>query len=71
MNVFSNNAHDLFMIATRVAGFNASELIVEITRRQGGCDRKISMNTVDNAMGTIQRRHDKAAKMKDQMKGGA
>jgi hypothetical protein len=50
---FSRNASDLFRIAVGIAGFNASDLMKEITKRQGRRDAIVNMQTVDNAMQVI------------------
>lgn len=46
-------ARDLFQVAIMLAGFAARELVLEITRLQGGCSRKANINTVEQAMQNI------------------
>ena len=48
----SKNAEDMFTIATRLAGFDASELMLEIHRRSTH-GRKVNESTVCNAMQTL------------------
>lgn len=50
---FSVAAHDMFQIATSLAGFDKATLLKEIIRLQRGFDRKISERTVLNAMQII------------------
>ena len=54
----SANAEDLFKIATRMAGFDAVELMVEIHRRQHGRDAIVNVATVSNAMQVVRDRYD-------------
>ena len=52
----SRNAEDMFKIATRLAGFNGPELMLEITRRQGRRNAMVNEATVLGAMQTISKR---------------
>ncbi len=52
----SRNAEDMFRIATRLAGFNGGQLMVEINRRQRGRDSKVNEATVLAAMQTLEDR---------------
>jgi len=54
----SRNAEDMFKIATRLAGFDAKELMLEIHRRQRGRDAKVNEATVLAAMQTVKDRHE-------------
>jgi len=51
-NTFSVNAHDLFVIATRMAGFDATELILEIHCHSPN-SKRINEPMVSNAMERI------------------
>lgn len=52
----SANAEDLFKVATRLAGFDARELMLEIHRRLRGRDALVNERTVLAAMHTISQR---------------
>jgi hypothetical protein len=55
----SREAEDLFKIATRLAGFDARALMLEITRRQRGRDSKANAATVLAAMQTLSDKFDR------------
>lgn len=46
----SKSAESLYRIATRLAGFDAKELMLAIHRRQRGKSRTVNVVTVENAM---------------------
>ena len=55
----SRNAEDMFRIATRIAGFDAKELMLEIhNRTKHSKAKKVNENTVCEAMQTIADRTD-------------
>lgn len=58
----SVNAEDMFKIATRLAGFDASELMLEIHRRQRRRDAKVNEATVLAAMATVANRNPEYVK---------
>jgi hypothetical protein len=56
----SQNAEDLFRIATRLAGFDPKELMFEIHRRVMKRNPiRVNVNTVLEAMQTVYDRYDK------------
>ncbi len=52
----SKNAEDMFTVATKLANFNAKELMVEI-HRKSPCGNKVKVSTVEDAMHIIAERH--------------
>ena len=52
----SANAEDMYRIATRLAGFDAVELMLEIGQQQRDPGRSTSLPTVLRAMGVVSRR---------------
>lgn len=55
----SRSASDLFLIAVRLAGFDAAELMHEIHRRVGRrSPERINAATVEAAMGAVRRRYE-------------
>lgn len=56
----SVNAEDLYQIATRIAGFDRAELMLEISRRKGRRDGLVNETTVLNAMKVVSDRHKAA-----------
>ena len=50
-------AEDLYHVATRLAGFDANELMIEIHRRQRDHSRTVNAATVLAAMQTIKDRY--------------
>lgn len=54
----SKNAEDLFKIATRLAGFDAKKLMLEIHRRQRDKSRTVNETTVERAMQALSERFD-------------
>lgn len=54
----SKNAEDLFIIATRIAGFDSGELMIEIHRRSPKSN-KVNERTVLAAMQTVYDRYHK------------
>jgi uncharacterized membrane protein YjdF len=65
----SNAAHDMFMIATRMAGFDAGELMREIVRRSPRA-RTINEPMVLNAMQAISDRYKAAERQAAKLAGG-
>jgi hypothetical protein len=59
---FSVNASELFAIAVKLAGFDARELLLEIHKH---APRRATVNTVEEAMAVIYRRHCERAPMND------
>jgi len=53
MSTFSKPARDMFAIAIKLAGFDRTELFLEICRRQRGRGQRINEPTVLNAMQAI------------------
>lgn len=60
----SRNAEDMFKIATRLAGFDAKALMLEIHRSQRDKTRKVNEATVLQAMQTLTDRFDAEAASK-------
>ena len=56
----SRNAEGMFRIATLLAGFDASELMIEIHRRQKGRKGNVNESTVCSAMQVLADRWDDA-----------
>ena len=57
----SKNAEQMFIIATRFAGFDAKELMLEI-HRHSPKGKRVKEDTVTNAMHTLKTRWDAAHK---------
>jgi hypothetical protein len=54
---FGKSGYDMFRIAVNLAGFDKTELMLEICKIQSGRDNKISEHTILKAMDIVYKRY--------------